>query len=154
VADLKPPPLTTDERSTLISLLQFQRDSFVRKVAGVGDDDARATPVASGTSLLWLTNHLADAETIWVLTRFLARPVDPVAAQHAATLDEAIARYRNVWAAVDQVYATSDLEQTCAADDAPLVNLRWILGHLLEETARHAGHADIVRELIDGSTGR
>jgi uncharacterized damage-inducible protein DinB len=154
VADLKPPPLTTDERSTLVSLLQFQRDSFVRKVTGVSDDDARASPVASGTSLLWLTNHLADAETIWVLTRFLGRPVDPVAAEHAEALDGAIDRYRKVWAAVDPVYATSGLEQTCAADDVPVVNLRWILGHLLEETARHAGHADILRELIDGSTGR
>jgi uncharacterized damage-inducible protein DinB len=154
VADLKPPPLTTDERSTLISLLQFQRESFIRKVTGLSDGDARATPVESGTSLLWLTNHLADAETIWVLTRFLDRPVDPVAAEHAPTLDQAIARYRRVWDAVDPVYATTDLEQTCAADDAPAVNLRWILGHLLEETARHAGHADILRELLDGSTGR
>jgi len=53
------------------------------------------------------------------------------------------------------VIVAADLDELCRSDDvAPRVNLRWVLAHLLEETARHAGHADILRELIDGETGR
>jgi hypothetical protein len=61
-----------------------------------------------------------------------------------------------MWSAVDAVVAEAvDLGQSCrdVGDEAP-VNLRWVLMHLLEETARHAGHADVLRELIDGQTGR
>ena len=71
------------------------------------------------------------------------------------TLQGAVDRYRGTWARVDAVIATSDLDTVCAGvdeDDNP--DLRWVLAHLLEETARHAGHADILRELIDGQTGR
>ena len=68
----------------------------------------------------------------------------------------AIVTYKGVWREVDAVIETSpSLDQACryVGDEAP-VNLRWVLMHLLEETARHAGHADILRELIDGATGR
>jgi acyl-CoA synthetase (AMP-forming)/AMP-acid ligase II len=58
-------------------------------------------------------------------------------------------------ATVDDIVAAASLDDLCPPfDDDPQVNLRWILTHLLEETARHAGHADILRELIDGDTGR
>ncbi len=71
------------------------------------------------------------------------------------TLTAAVDSYRQTWARVDAVVATADLEESCRhPDDAAPVNLRWVLMHLLEETARHAGHADILRELIDGNTGR
>jgi hypothetical protein len=156
VTDQKPPRLAGDERETLLALLQYQRDSFVRKVRGVADEKAVSSPVASGTSLLWLTNHMADAEVTWVLQRFAQRadewPVGPPAQGTA----EAVARYRRAWPEVDAVIdSTASLDVECAAlDDLPVVNLRWIIAHLLEETARHAGHADILRELIDGRTGR
>jgi hypothetical protein len=71
------------------------------------------------------------------------------------TLAAAIEEYRATWARVDAVVSAADLDDQCRAvsgDD--VVNLRWIITHLLEETARHAGHADILRELIDGQTGR
>jgi hypothetical protein len=61
-----------------------------------------------------------------------------------------------VWSEVDAVVEQAPtLDQECPTfDEGPVVNLRWVLAHLLEETARHAGHADILREIVDGSTGR
>ena len=155
MADAKPPRLAGSERSTVGALLQYQRNSFVRKLSGVREEDARSSPVGSGTSLLWLANHIADAEVVWLLHRFSGRRGEPDDSEHAATVDEALARYEGVRAEVDGLVAASDLDQLCPPfDDRPPVNLRWILAHLLEETARHAGHADILREMIDGSTGR
>ncbi len=72
-----------------------------------------------------------------------------------ATLEAAVADYRALWPRIDAVIAAADLDDRCAAPDgAGAVDLRWILLHLVEETARHAGHADIVAEMIDGRTGR
>jgi hypothetical protein len=156
VPDQKPPRLAADDQDTLRALLQFQRDSFVRKLAGVDRESAATSPVASGTTLLWLTNHMADAEATWVLRRFAGTAPMEGADAPAPTVDEAVVRYQRVWHDVDAVLdGAPSLDATCAGlDDQPVVNLRWILAHLLEETARHAGHADILRELIDGQTGR
>lgn len=155
MADQKPPRLTGDDRATLQILLQYQRDSFVRKLAGIDDERAAASPVGSGTSLLWLANHLADAEATWILGRFDRRPEGELAGPPASTLAEAVERYRRVWRTVDAVIEAASLDDQCPPfDDQPAVNLRWIVAHLLEETARHAGHADILRELIDGEVGR
>jgi len=156
MGDQKPPRLAGDDRATLLALLQYQRDSFVRKVLGVTAAEAPASPVASGTSLLWLANHMADAEETWVLRRFARQHRDPARASHRDTLEEAVKRYRTVCAEVDAVVARAqNLDQECPPfDTEPPINLRWILAHLLEETARHAGHADILRELLDESTGR
>jgi hypothetical protein len=71
------------------------------------------------------------------------------------TVATAIAAYEAAWQRVAPVLVDGDLEAMMARDDGqPPCNLRFVIGHLLEETARHAGHADILRELIDGSTGR
>lgn len=154
MTDRKPPRLAGDETAILSALLRYQRESFLRKVAGIDDEMASTSPVASGTTLLWLTNHLADAERIWLLHRFSAAdPSDDP--PHAATIAEASDRYRATWSITDQVIAAASLDAPCPPfDDGPTVSLRWILLHLLEETARHAGHADILRELLDGTAGR
>ena len=150
--DRKPIRLAGDERTTVHALLQYQRASFVRKMTDVDDEAAASSSVPSGTSLLWLANHMGDAEATWVLRRFAGRSDDPAPAPDLAG---AVERYRRITAAVDDVVAESGLDDPCPPfDGASEVNLRWILAHLLEETARHAGHADILRELIDGSTGR
>ena len=156
MTDQKPPRLAADESATLLALLQYQRDSVVRKVSGVDNEQSNASPVGSGTSLLWLVNHVADAEATWVLQRFGGQSVEVGDSAHASSLEAAVERYRQVQRDVDAVMRdASSLDQACAKfDDQPNVNLRWILAHLLEETARHAGHADILRELIDGATGR
>ena len=153
MTDRKPPRFAADERETLRALLQYQRDSFVRKVADVDDDTARRALVPSGTTLLWLTTHLADAESLWVLRRFAGEAVDPPAGRD--TMAAAVDAYRGTWARVDAVVTAESLDASCRGlDDGTDANLRWVVAHLLEETARHAGHADVLRELIDGSTGR
>ena len=156
MTDHEPPRVAADERATLLSLLQYQRDSIVRKVSVLQAQQAKASPVGSGTSLLWLVNHLADAETTWVLSRFGGRSVAVGDDAHAPSLEAAIVRYQQVQSDVDTVISSArSLDENCNQfDDLPAPNLRWVLAHLLEETARHAGHADILRELIDGETGR
>ena len=71
-------------------------------------------------------------------------------------LGRSVAAYRATWPVVDAIIAGAPGPDTRCADDPaePPVTLRWVVAHLLEETARHAGHADIIRELIDGRTGR
>ncbi|HEY2043359.1 MAG TPA: DinB family protein [Jatrophihabitans sp.] len=139
-------------------MLQYQRESLARKVADVSDADARGPLVGSGTSLLWLIRHMARAEMLWVVYRFAGKsiqlPVDGV--RPSDVLADAVRTYRSGWERVDAVVAASpSLDALCARSDGQTrVNLRWVLTHLLEETARHAGHADILRELLDGTTGR
>jgi uncharacterized damage-inducible protein DinB len=156
VADLKPPRLDTGERETLCALLQYQRESMVRKVDGVSDAEARRGFVGSGTTLLWLMQHMAQAESTWIVQRFAGEDATPDPTLDADdTVAAAIEAYRAMWVRVDAIVSAASLDDRCRAtgDDIP-TNLRWVLMHLLEETARHAGHADILRELIDGSTGR
>jgi uncharacterized damage-inducible protein DinB len=158
VPDQKPPRRVGDERETLQALFQFQRDSLVRKVTGVDEPAARRSPVASGTTLLWIMKHMAGAESLWILRRFAGQDAalfEPTV-HPDDTLAGAVDAYRTTWHRVDAVVdAAPSLDELCrdVGGESP-VNLRWVLMHLLEETARHAGHADILRELIDGHTGR
>jgi hypothetical protein len=165
VADRKPPRLAGGELETLVELLRYQRASLVRNAEGMTDEQAKWSPVPSGTSLLWLVSHMADAEETWLLQRFAGRPVTPTPAPsgsegpdgpEGSEVTAAITRYRAVWSVTDAVVAASgDPDARCVGDDTlPPVDLRWVLAHLLEETARHAGHADILRELVDGAVGR
>ncbi|MFI7326684.1 DinB family protein [Streptomyces rubiginosohelvolus] len=137
--------------------LDYLRGSIAAKVEGAPGPEAGAAGVPSGTNLLGLLHHLTFVEraaflgervTDWPST-FHAAPEDGVA--------EVVARYRE---AVEEANAVLD---GCADLGAPLPraqpgkpspSVRWALTHLIEETGRHAGHADILRELIDGSTGR
>jgi hypothetical protein len=158
VADQKPPRLTGDERETVTALLQYQRNSFVKKISGINEEAARRRGVPSGMSLLWLIKHMARAESVWLLQRFAGQ--EPVVEDDevgpADTVQSAITCYQQTWVRADAVVAAAgDLDELCVevGEEAP-VNLRWVLMHLLEETARHAGHADILRERIDGATGR
>ena len=156
MTDLRPPRFAGDERATLVGLLQFQRESVVRKVEGVPDADARRRLVPTDTTLLWLVKHLRRAEVLWVPVRFAGR--DVAVPDHTVTAADtaaaAVEDYRATWREVDGIVADADLGDLCRKPDGPPTDLRWVLTHLLEETARHAGHADILRELIDGSTGR
>ncbi len=146
------------ERETLLALLGYQRQSVVRKVTGVSEAEGRRSPVPTGTSLVWLVRHLAQAESTWVERRFAGRPAPsgPEPGCSSDTIEAAVAAYRDTWARVDSIVSVPESLDELSADtgtESP-VSLRWVLGHLLEETARHAGHADILRELIDGETGR
>ncbi len=148
-----------DERATLIGHLQFQRRSLLRKFDGLTGTQMRWTPVGSGTSLLWLLRHAGFAESIWVLDRFARIYIDVDLLcndlQPDDTFDSLAARYHRVWELVDGIVTDSDLDAPCRVDDDMAdPDLRWVVVHLCTETARHAGHADILRELVDGTTGR
>lgn len=159
MGDAGPLPLQGDELATLHALLQYSRESLVRKVEDVSDADARRRLVASDTTLLWLLKHASNAELLWCCVLFAddgtAFTDDTVV--EGDTVADAAAAYRATWARADAVvFAAGSLDEACRsalAGETP-ANLRWVLAHLVEETARHAGHADILRELLDGSTGR
>ena len=155
VPDLKPPRFAGDERETLLALLGYQRSSLVRKTTGIDGAAARRRVVPSGTSLLWLVKHMTAAETTWVLCRYAGREVD--VPDDTVTAEDSSSSVASAYRAVSQT--VDDIVREAPSLDAPCwgidgTNLRWVLAHLLEETARHAGHADILRELIDGQTGR
>jgi uncharacterized damage-inducible protein DinB len=155
--DQNPPPLAADERDTLLAMLRFQRESLVRKVSGVDEAAARRSPVSSGTNLLWLVKHLTEVEVVWVARRFAGQDVahPDATVRPDDTLAAVTDAYRAAWPRVDAVVtAAPSLDEPRRDGGEPPVNLRWIVTHVLEETARHAGHADIIRELIDGRTGR
>ena len=162
MVDHKPPKSVGDEREILQLALQFQRDSIIRCCDGVSPADATWSPVPSGTDLLWLVRHAAFAEAVWVLDRFvgaedvLAHDSVLVAEPSGAgDLADALDLFRATSSRVDEVVRSASLDAlTRRTEDDPQVSLRWILVHLVEELARHAGHADILRELIDGETGR
>lgn len=158
VTDQKPPRLAGGELETVLALLQYQRNSLVRKVSGLDRAGLRMSPVGSGTTLLWLIKHMARAEITWMQSRFAGRAVEipDDSVQPGDTLDQAVAFYRSTWSESEAIaHESSSLRELCRNPESrPEVNLRWVLMHLLEETARHAGHADILREMIDGQTGR
>jgi Protein of unknown function (DUF664) len=135
VPDQKPPRLAVGEAETLRALLQFQRQSLVKKGSGVDELAAAQSSVSSGTSLRWLITHLAQVELTWILVRFAGQ--DWVFPDDAGSLDGAVEFYRGTWARVDAVAFAAPLDQLCrrAGTDPPM-NLRWVLMHLLEETAR------------------
>jgi hypothetical protein len=158
MADRKPPKLVADEVETWTALYGFQRESLLGKLDGLSEQDARRSLVPSGTSLLWLLKHCARAERLWFLDRFAGLEelprVDVVL--ETDTVASVSAAFRGQWLEIADLLATRDVADLAARMDPGdhLVNLRWILWHMLEEVARHAGHADILREQIDGQTGR
>ncbi|MFJ2606670.1 DinB family protein [Streptomyces sp. NPDC091279] len=154
---------TGGERETLRASLDRQRDAVLGKLAGLDDEGLRRPLTPSGTSLLGLVKHLASVEYGWFVETFggEAEPLwfDPYSdqdmrADQGETTAEIVAFYGRARAAADATIAGLPLD----APGRPAwrdgeVSLRWVLVHMIEETARHAGHMDIVRELIDGATG-
>jgi uncharacterized damage-inducible protein DinB len=156
-------PLLGDEKTSLHVALQRHRDAILWKLDGVSDADVRRPMVPSGTSLLGLVKHLASVEYGWFCSTFgqETEPLpdidaDPEADMRAAdneTTQDILDFYQRACAAADEVITAVGLEETGTSWDGKEVSMRWVLLHMVEETARHAGHADIVRELIDGLTG-
>ena len=156
-------PYTADEKTTLRAALQSHRDVMLWKLDGLSDNEIRRAMVPSGTSLLGLVKHLANAEYGWFCETF-GRPTelltdvsqDPEADMRAAegeTTEEIVGFYRRAWAAADAAILELRLDATGTSYSDKTVSLRWVLVHMIEDTVRHAGHADILRELIDGGTG-
>jgi uncharacterized damage-inducible protein DinB len=162
------PEPSADERVTLTGFLDWYRATIAQKIDGVTDEQARTRYVPSDTSLLGLVRHLTEVERSWFQRRLRgedAPPLyysaeDPDGDFHPGldwTVAEAVAAYERECEVSRVIVAdTANLDELTVVPvggyDAP-VSLRWILVHMIEETARHAGHADILRELIDGATG-
>jgi uncharacterized damage-inducible protein DinB len=156
-------PFTGDEKQSLQVSLDRHRDAVLWKLEGLDDADLRRAMTPSGTNLLGLVKHLAAVEYGWFCQTF-GRETEPLPfdeddpeadmrARPDETTEEVLAFYGRARAASDKMIEELDLDQTGTAWFGDAVSLRWVLIHMVEETARHAGHADIVRELIDGTTG-
>jgi len=158
------------ERDTLREFLDYQREALIGKTHGLDDDQARMAPTASSLSLLGLIKHSAIWERRWfeIVIAGLGAPgewpevpdsesdvPDPTfrLTRHD-TIDTVVAHYREQVASSNEILATVDLDAPCARSDLVTENVRWVAMHMIEETARHAGHADIIRETIDGTRGR
>ncbi|SHJ68728.1 Protein of unknown function [Nocardiopsis flavescens] len=154
----RPPPRTgPTEREVLTGFLDYLRDSALAKVEGIAERDLRTPGVPSGTRPLGLIAHLARVERFVFLGE---HPGDWQATFHAApdrSAQDVLRDYREAVAAADlAIAACGDLGRPVrpGGPGKPAPSLRWSLAHMIEETGRHAGHLDILCELIDGRTGR
>jgi hypothetical protein len=154
------------ERAGLREVLDVQRDALIGKLQGLSDDDARKTPTVSALSLLSVTKHSAIWERRWfqviVAGRHFAGEWPEVQSEEMDetfrlapedTTQAVVDYYREQIAASNEIIGSLDLDTPCAWPEMAHRNLRWVALHMIEETARHAGHADIIRETIDGSRG-
>ena len=155
--DTRPPRTGAEEKATLLVFLDYLRVAITAKADGVPEPQVRTAGVASCASLLGLVKHLACVERFY----FLGEDVDDWDATlrpaPEETVDGLLADYRKAIRLANQViHACTDL--THPAPRAPrrqsAPSMRWVLVHMIEETGRHAGQADILREQIDGATGR
>jgi len=156
--DTGPPSTQPGEKDVLVGFLDYLRAAVVAKVEGAPRNEALAPGVPSGTNLLGLVKHLTYVERHWLLGHQVA---DWQATFHPApadTTDTILAAYREtITQANTRIASWDDLTEPGprpGGHSRPGPSRRWTLTHLVEETARHAGHADILRELIDGATGR
>jgi hypothetical protein len=163
------PPARADERTTLLAFLQWQRATFELKAGGLDPADlARRALDFSSMSLLGLVRHMADVELGWFrrvmsgepdTPRHYSSPDDPDGDFDGAVADPAVVA--DAWATWRAEVAFTDRFVAGAADldvtgDDPwrgATSLRWVLVHMIEEYARHNGHADLLRQRIDGAVG-
>ncbi len=149
-----------DEMSMDRGWLVHLRESAIFKLQGLDAEQLRWKPAPTANSLGQIVVHLGYVERLWVRAIFDGERMDMAWRQHMFDLpagwteSDVVAFYRDETAAADAVLdrATS-LDLPSAAEIRP-TTLRWVLTHLLEETARHVGHMDVTRELLDGRTGR
>lgn len=156
IAESDFPAGTPDERELLLKWLRFLRGAVMRKVEGLSDQDARWTPAGRLLPLLGIVNHLTHVEWRWIdggmLGQEVSRSEEEFRPGPELTVEAALARYRERAAATDAaVRSMPSLAAPCRWGEG--TDLRWVLLHLINETARHAGHADATRELLDGTTG-
>ena len=148
----------TPELQQLGATLDGLREGVLKKLAGLSEEDARRSTVDSGTNLAGLVQHLTFVESMWfegvVAGGKAARGDRSMHVDPSVSLRTLRAEYRAACAASNAIIAS------VGDADAPVIrhgkerDLRWAMLAVIQETARHAGHADIIREQIDGQTGR
>jgi uncharacterized damage-inducible protein DinB len=155
------PRIDSGEIDTALAFLSFARHCVLKKAGGLSDDQLRQVLVDSGTSVLGLVQHLAEAERYW-FGYHLAGAAWDADREHgmAVPVGRAAADgLRDYRAAIEDsdraIHAAGDPETRFAVPvEGNRHTLRWVIAHMTSETARHAGHADILREQLDGTTGR
>jgi uncharacterized protein DUF664 len=161
------PPMAAGEREMLIAFLDYQRESVLIKLDGLDEKTARFVVSPKGNSLASIVQHLGWVERWWFPISFLGEEADVPWSDTDRDADfrvdddrpiaDIVAFYRREWERSNEIVrAAPSLDERGTRivhpeNESP--TLRWILNHMIEETARHAGHADITRELIDGSIG-
>jgi uncharacterized damage-inducible protein DinB len=170
------PPPASDERQTLLEFLRFNQNAFFAVAYGLTDEQARSTPAASALSIGGLIKHAAGVQKGWADRAASApdfpprdtRPMEEIMADYAdehtmrddETLDELLDKLRRQNDDTLRVFAEADLDTPVPVphevpwfpQDVDHWSVRWVALHLIEELTRHAGHADIIRETIDGAT--
>lgn len=154
----------TDELRLLTQFLTFLRITVVNKIAGLDADRAAATPLATSpvVSLIGVVKHLTAVERHWLCNvgggaglpelwekdpdaEWRVRPGD--------TPTAVVAAYREEWARAERALAGRSPGDRAPVDDEQPRTVRWLLNHVIQETARHVGHMDLLRELADGGKG-
>jgi uncharacterized damage-inducible protein DinB len=164
----EPSELLTDPHELLAAYLDYYRATILRKLDGLSERELRSSRLPSGWTPLTLLKHLAYVERRWLRWGFLAEQVDqpwgdqgPDGAWLVApeeTTGQVKALFEDQWARSREIVAAARLEEVARSGGRfnppdPRPALVWILFHLLQEYARHAGQLDVVRELADGAVG-
>jgi hypothetical protein len=159
----------TDERDALLQFVEAQRGALRRAVGGLTEEQASATPTVSTLSIAGLVKHCAEVESAWARVILAGRPAlvqrdesnwgDSFRLVDGESVDDVLKFYYSVAAETAEIIAgLPDLDVTVPLPEAPWFptdsqrSARWIMLNLVQETARHAGHADILRETVDGAT--
>jgi hypothetical protein len=167
-ADDRPALELTDPKELLLGYLDFYRSVIARKVDGLTEEQLRSSRVPSGWTPLELLNHLVHMEARWVRWGFAAEQLpepwgdedrsgrwragpEATVAELLAAMDAGDARTRAIAAGAELTDLAAAGGRFAEGDRRP--TLVWVLFHVLQEYARHAGHLDITRELLDGATG-
>ncbi|WP_030314801.1 DinB family protein [Streptomyces flavochromogenes] len=158
-------PYTGDERAVLTAMLDFQRDTLALKCEGLTPEQLRTRAVdPSGLSLLGLVRHAAEVERGWFRNtingeRSRSRWTPPGSTDWAdfdveeADVDEAFTVWREECARARAIVAAADSLDVTGTHEEETYSVRYVLAHMIEEYARHNGHADLLRERLDGTTG-
>jgi uncharacterized damage-inducible protein DinB len=158
------PPLAADERATYTALLDYLRATIALKVEGLAEDDAaRAVLPSKLTTAAGVVKHVRWTEHYWFEVVLAGRESrapytmeDPDAdwrVEEGETLAGFLEDYRRQYSVSREILAGIELGGEVPFRGDRTVSARWVLAHVIEETARHAGHLDVVRELLDGTVG-
>lgn len=144
-----------DERELLLIWLDYLRGAVVRNIEGVSEEEAHTRPEGRLLPLIGIVNHLTRVEWRWIDGGMLGKPYfrseEEFFPGPELSVDKAVDAYRTRWADTNAVVRLLPLDAPNRRREG--TTLRWVLLHLINETARHAGQADAVREMIDGATG-
>jgi uncharacterized damage-inducible protein DinB len=145
----------SSEMDMLLAYLDQYREIMIWKIEDLDEERARFRPTPTASSLLNLLVHLTGVEHSWsesvIAGNEVDRDRDSEFLEPETSVADAIVAYRNACARTNEIARDMQPEDPCRGEAG--FSVRWVLVHLIEETARHAGHADITRELIDGKTG-